>query len=54
MAKAKDNQIECGFCLGKVEDLEDPRSLPCGHMHCLACLTESFEVSKIVRCPFCR
>jgi len=54
MAEGGDNQIECGFCVGKLGDLEDSRSLPCGHIHCLRCLTGSFEVSRIVRCPFCR
>jgi len=54
MAEGGENQIECGFCVGRLEDLEDPKSLPCGHIHCLRCLTGSFEVSRIVRCPFCR
>jgi len=54
MAEGRDNQIECGFCIGRLENLQDPKFLPCGHIHCLRCLTGSFEVSKIVRCPFCR
>ncbi|KAF6027114.1 hypothetical protein EB796_014570 [Bugula neritina] len=31
-------EVECGFCLLK-EGLENPKSLPCGHVHCLPCLT---------------
>jgi len=38
MAEAELREIECGFCLLK-EGLENPKSLPCGHIHCLVCLT---------------
>jgi len=54
MAEATVEQVECGFCVTRLEDLEDSRSLPCSHVHCLRCLLGNFEVNKIVRCPFCR
>ena len=54
MAESTDTSIKCGFCLRKDEALEDPKSLPCSHVHCLRCLMDNYDVHKIVRCPFCR
>jgi len=54
MAEATDEQVECGFCITRLEDLEDVRILSCNHLHCLRCLLENFEVNQIVRCPLCR
>jgi len=44
MAEAELREIECGFCLLK-EGLENPKSLPCGHIHCLVCLTKNVDVN---------
>ena len=54
MAEAAVKQVECGFCLKKTEALENPKSLPCKHVHCLSCLVDNYDINKIVRCPFCR
>ena len=43
--------IECGFCLSKNEDVEEPKQLPCSHIHCLGCLTGFYEVYNIIQCP---
>ena len=29
---------ECGYCLHKNEQLEDPRVIPCTHVYCRGCL----------------
>ena len=47
----KMNNIECGFCLRKDEALEQPRRLPCSHLHCLGCLTAYYDINHMVECP---
>ena len=59
MAEAKPEDmtlVECGFCCSNNEDLQDPRSLPCSHVHCFGCVTSFYETHNIVQCPlqFCR
>ena len=54
MAEASCTEVQCGFCLRKDEALEEPKSLPCNHVHCLVCLTENYDLHGIFRCPFCR
>jgi len=54
MADSVENQIECGFCLKKEEEMDDPRYLPCGHSHCLSCLLDYLSIQGVLRCPFCR
>ncbi|XP_067929312.1 uncharacterized protein [Watersipora subatra] len=44
----------CGYCLEKDEQLVDPRSLPCHHVHCYPCLVGDFEANRIVRCGTCK
>ncbi|XP_067931000.1 E3 ubiquitin-protein ligase TRIM56-like [Watersipora subatra] len=46
--------VVCGFCLEKDEQLVDPRSLPCHHVHCYPCLVGDFEANRIVRCGTCK
>jgi len=46
-------EVECGFCLLK-EGLENPKCLPCDHVHCLLCLTCNVDVNDMIRCPWCR
>ena len=48
------SSAECGFCLRQDEALEEPKLLPCGHVHCLPCLTGARETRKIVQCPDCQ
>ena len=43
--------VECGFCLRKNEALEQPKVLPCTHVHCLGCLTAYYDINHIVQCP---
>jgi len=45
-------QTQCGFCFLQ-EGLEDPKSLPCCHVHCLPCLNGDFGVHNMLRCPWC-
>ena len=44
-------KIECGFCLASGEDINNPKILPCTHVHCLGCLTASYNISGLVQCP---
>ncbi|XP_067931190.1 transcription intermediary factor 1-beta-like [Watersipora subatra] len=46
--------VVCGYCLVKNEQLVDPRSLPCHHVHCYPCLVGDFEANRIVRCGTCK
>ncbi|XP_067931164.1 uncharacterized protein [Watersipora subatra] len=46
--------IECGYCLKKNENLEKPKLLPCGHIHCSGCLDGVLDARKIVECPDCK
>ena len=43
--------VECGFCLRKNEALEQPKVLPCTHVHCLGCLTAYYDINHVVQCP---
>jgi len=54
MSDSVENQRECGFCLKKEEEIDDPRFLPCGHSHCLSCLLDYLSIQGVLRCPFCR
>ncbi|XP_067930994.1 E3 ubiquitin-protein ligase TRIM56-like [Watersipora subatra] len=46
--------VVCGFCMEKDEQLVDPRSLPCHHVHCYPCLVGDFEANRIIRCGTCK
>ena len=46
--------VECGYCLNKNDQLEDPRVLPCTHVYCRHCLAESLEEYGAVKCTSCR
>ena len=46
--------VECGFCLRRNEQLEEPKRLPCGHIHCSSCLQGFLDVKKILKCPDCK
>ncbi|XP_067932355.1 uncharacterized protein [Watersipora subatra] len=51
MAEESATTLECGFCLRFDSDMDDPRLLPCDHVHCGTCLKAQFTASKILRCP---
>jgi len=53
MAEAAVEKVVCGFCLLE-EGLENPKCLPCSHVHCLLCLTRNVDVNGMIRCPWCR
>ncbi|XP_067939599.1 transcription intermediary factor 1-beta-like [Watersipora subatra] len=42
--------IECEFCGLRNEKIVDPKQLPCGHIHCMPCLTSHYEKNKICWC----
>ena len=44
------DEVECGFCMRR-SDVEDPRSLPCSHVHCFSCISASYEINNLVQCP---
>ncbi|XP_067931003.1 E3 ubiquitin-protein ligase TRIM56-like [Watersipora subatra] len=46
--------VVCGYCMEKDEQLIDPRSLPCHHIHCFPCLVGDFEANRTVRCGTCK
>ncbi|XP_067949339.1 transcription intermediary factor 1-beta-like isoform X2 [Watersipora subatra] len=43
-------EMKCGFCMRKNNTMEDPKVLPCNHVHCFGCLS-SFEVNHKLQCP---
>ena len=43
--------IECGFCLSKNENLQQPVILPCSHIHCQGCLTSFYDKFDLLQCP---
>ncbi|XP_067939613.1 uncharacterized protein [Watersipora subatra] len=44
------HDIECEFCGQRNEKIVDPKQLPCGHIHCMPCLTSHYEKNKICWC----
>ena len=51
MAESDIAMFEFGFCLCKNEAIEEPKLLPCTHVHCSACLTGSYETNGVLQCP---
>ncbi|XP_041361286.1 tripartite motif-containing protein 5-like [Gigantopelta aegis] len=52
---ADDDDISCSLCM---EVFSDPRTVPCGHTFCRACLQNLFNANKkahdVCPCPVCR
>ncbi|XP_041362155.1 LON peptidase N-terminal domain and RING finger protein 1-like [Gigantopelta aegis] len=52
---ADDDEITCILC---IEVFSDPRTVPCGHTFCRACLQDLFNANKkahgVCPCPVCR
>ena len=51
---AEDSETTCGYCLRRNENLEESRTLPCGHIHCLTCLSGALEVHGVIECADCK
>ncbi|XP_041378781.1 E3 ubiquitin-protein ligase RNF135-like [Gigantopelta aegis] len=49
------DEVSCSLC---IEVFSDPRTIPCGHTFCRACLQNHFNSNRnphsIYRCPVCR
>ncbi|XP_067929517.1 transcription intermediary factor 1-beta-like [Watersipora subatra] len=57
MAKALEHSnmpVECGYCMMEGDQLVDPRTLPCQHIHCYPCLVAGFDTNRIVGCGKCK
>ena len=48
---ASATNVECGICSRRNEALEQPKILPCTHVHCLECLTAYSDINHMVQCP---
>ena len=44
---------ECGFCYARLDEIEEPRALPCGHTHCTECIHVNYQDNKI-ECKVCK
>ncbi|XP_067946542.1 uncharacterized protein [Watersipora subatra] len=44
---------KCGFCLRTNTNIIESKQLPCGHVHCLSCLSEALTLTHFVQCPDC-
>jgi len=48
--KACEEKMSCQFCMEKLENMVDPRELPCEHVFCLDCLKGDFANNDSHRC----
>ena len=46
--------VECGYCLNKNEQLQDPRVLPCSHVLCKGCLEGYVAEHGVIDCHPCK
>ena len=44
---------ECGFCYARLEEIQDPRALPCGHTQCYDCIEVNYQ-DKEIECKVCK
>ena len=44
---------ECGFCYARLEEIQDPRALPCGHTQCYDCIEVNYQ-DKEIECKICK
>ncbi|XP_067945007.1 uncharacterized protein [Watersipora subatra] len=42
--------VECQFCCRKSDTIVNPKVLPCGHIHCMDCLTTYYESKHLLLC----
>ena len=47
----KDTQ--CGFCGLTLDEMQQPRALPCGHVHCTECIQVNYQ-HKEIECKTCK
>ncbi|KAF6035043.1 hypothetical protein EB796_006657 [Bugula neritina] len=44
----------CAFCMSNLNQMQDPRKLPCDHIFCLDCLKSDFGTDGTsTKCPIC-
>ena len=45
----------CGYCMRPVEEMAQPKILPCGHISCFPCVREDFhKLNGSVLCEKCK
>ncbi|XP_067932759.1 transcription intermediary factor 1-beta-like [Watersipora subatra] len=42
---------KCGFCMREGKGMEEPKILPCKHVHCLECLSGFYLINQLIQCP---
>ena len=48
-------EVSCGYCLRQVADMENPKTLICGHVCCELCLENDTRLlNGDIECPVCR
>ena len=47
----KDTQ--CGFCGLTLDEMQEPRALPCGHIQCTECIEVNYQ-NKEIECNSCK
>ena len=45
---------KCGYCCQSVENMIDPKELPCGHINCRTCMEDGYKEKNGVVCPHCK
>ena len=38
---------QCGFCGLPLDEMQQPRALPCGHVHCTECINVNYQNKEI-------
>ncbi|XP_067932756.1 tripartite motif-containing protein 59-like [Watersipora subatra] len=44
-------ETKCGFCMREGKGMEEPKILPCKHVHCLECLSDFYVINHLIQCP---
>ena len=50
----RDPGSSCGYCLEEVDQMTDPRAMPCGHFFCRPCLEADNRDLDVISCVVCR
>ena len=48
-----ENQKRCSYCLQELNDMRDPRVLPCTHIFCMSCIQDDCQQQQGLKCPIC-
>ena len=43
----------CGFCGLTLDEMQEPRALPCGHVQCTKCIEVNYQ-NKEIECKSCK